>query len=382
MNMTDRIPFNKPFIIGKELYYISQCILKGHISGDGPYTRAVEQQLAKLLGARHVLLTTSCTSALHMAAMLCDLEPGDEVIMPAYCGAAAANAFHSVGAKLVFVDIEPGTLNMDMQDVAARLSDRTRVVLPRHYFGTACDMDSLLALTDGRDIRVIEDVAEGFGAGYRDRSLGTIGDFGAFSFHETKDLICGEAGALAINDPDLSERAEIIREKGTNRSKFFRGEVDKYTWVDIGSSYVPSDLLAAFLAAQLENVQAIQEQKRRLFSQYQEALSPLAERGLVRLPSIPPHSQTNHHGFFILVESESVRKSLLDFLADRDITAVFHFTPLHESAMGRSLGYATGMLPVTEEAGRCIIRLPFYHELRTEQLARVAAAIEEFFSNG
>jgi dTDP-4-amino-4,6-dideoxygalactose transaminase len=378
--MSDRIPFNKPFIIGKELYYISQCVLQGHISGDGPYSRLCERTIGELLGTQHVLLTTSCTSALHIAALLCDIEPGDEVVMPAYCGAAAANAFLSVGARLVFVDVEADTLNIDMAQVEASLTDRTRAILPRHYFGTACDMGSLLELTENRSIRVIEDVAEGFGARYRGKALGTIGDFGAFSFHETKDLICGEGGALVINDRAKYERAEIIREKGTNRRQFFRGQVDKYTWVDVGSSYVPSDLLAAFLAAQLEHVHEIQEQKRSLYELYLGALSPLADRGLIRFQTIPPGCQTNHHGFFLLVQSEQVRKALLAHLSSKGISAVFHFTPLHESVMGRGLGAGSAMLPVTEEISRRIVRLPFYHELREDQVLRVTRMIYEFFS--
>jgi len=378
--MSDRIPFNKPFIIGKELYYISQCILQGHTSGDGPYTKLSERTIGELLGAQHVLLTTSCTSALHIAALLCDIEPGDEVVMPAYSAAAAANAFLSVGAKLVFVDVEADTLNMDMAHVEASLTDRTRVILPRHYFGTACDMSRLLELTDNTRLRVIEDVAEGFGGRYRGKALGTLGDFGAFSFHETKDLICGEGGALAINDSAKYERAEIIREKGTNRSQFFRGQVDKYTWVGLGSSYVPSDLLAAFLAAQLEHVQEIQAQKRSLYEWYMEGLSPLAQRGLIQLQVIPPDCQTNHHGCFLLVQSEQVRKALLAHLFSKGISAVFHFTPLHESDMGKKLGYKSGMLPITEQVSRCIVRLPFYHELGADQVQRVTQAIDEFFS--
>jgi dTDP-4-amino-4,6-dideoxygalactose transaminase len=378
--MSDRIPFNKPFIIGKELYYISQCVLKGQTSGDGPYSKLCERTIGELIGARYVLLTTSCTSALHISALLCDIEPGDEVVMPAYCAAAAANVFLSVGAKLVFVDVEVDTLNIDMAHIEASLTDRTRVILPRHYFGTACDMSRLLELTEDRRIRVVEDVAEGFGARYRGKALGTFGDFGAFSFHETKDLICGEGGALVINDPAQYERAEIIREKGTNRSKFFRGQVDKYTWVDLGSSYVLSDMLAAFLAAQLENVHEIQAHKRSLYALYVEMLSPLAERGLIRLQAIPPDCQTNYHGFFFLVKAEQVRKALLAHLASKGISAVFHFSPLHESAMGRKLGYESGMLPITEEVSRCIVRLPFYYELRADQALRVAQTISEFFS--
>ncbi len=377
--MSHQIPFNKPSIIGKELYYVSHCVLQGQTSGDGPYSRRCERTIGELIGARQVLLTTSCTSALHMAALLCDIEPGDEVMMPAYAAAGPANVFLAVGAKLVFVDVEADTLNLDMAHVEANLSDRTRVILPRHYGGVACDMSRLRELTASRRIRVIEDAAEGFGARYHGKALGTLGDFGAFSFHETKDLICGEGGALVIKDPAYMERAEIIREKGTNRSQFFRGQVDKYTWVDVGSSYVLSDLLAAFLAAQLENFHQIQAQKRALYELYVRALSPLARRGLIRLQTIPPGCQSNHHGFFLLVQTEQMRKELLAHLAREGIAAVFHFSPLHESTMGRRLGYKAGMLPVTEEVSRRIVRLPLYHELGKDQVLRVAQTIHEFF---
>jgi dTDP-4-amino-4,6-dideoxygalactose transaminase len=377
--MSDRIPFNKPFIVGKELYFISQCVLEGKTAGDGPYSRRCEQTIGELVGARHVLLTTSCTSALHIAALLCELEPGDEVVMPAYCGAGAANVFLAVGAKLVFVDVEADTCNMDMAHVEASLTDRTRVILLRHYGGASCDMNRLQRLTEGRRIRVIEDAADGFGARYRGKALGTLGDFGALSFHETKDLMCGEGGALLVNDPAQYERAEVIREKGTNRSQFFRGQIDKYTWVDVGSSYVPSDLLAAFLAAQLEHFHEIQAKKRSLYEQYTEALSPLAALGLIRLQRIPPDCQINHHGFFVLVPSEQTRNALLAHLSSKGISAVSHYTPLHESVMGKRLGYESVELPVTEAVSRRVVRLPIYYELRADQVTRVARAILEFF---
>jgi dTDP-4-amino-4,6-dideoxygalactose transaminase len=379
--MSNPIPFNKPFIIGKELYYVSRCVLRGQSAGDGPYTRHCEKAIADLLGARHVLLTTSSTSALHIAAMLAGIEPGDEVIMPSYCGAAAASVFHSIGARLVFVEVDPDTLNIDLDHVEASLGERTRVILPRHYFGTCCDIDRLLGMRAGRPVRIVEDCAEAFGARYRDRALGTLGDFGAFSFHESKDVTCGEGGALVIRNDEAVELAEIIREKGTNRSQFFRGQVDKYTWVAAGSSYVPSDLLAAYLAAQLEHADEIFQQKRKLHAHYTGALQALVESGHVQLQTVLDGCASNHHGFLILVDSGTTRQALLAHLASRGISAVFHFTPLHESTMGRKLGYQTGDLPVTENVSRRIVRLPFFHELNTDDVDRVVQSVYEFYSS-
>ena len=378
--MSDPIPFNKPFIIGKELYYISQCVLRGQSAGDGPFTQQCQEMIGRLLDTPHVLLTTSCTSALHIAALLCRLEPGDEVIMPSYSGAAAASVFHGIGAKLVFVDIDPRTLTIDLDHTQRSLGAKSRAVVPRHYFGASCDMDRLQELLANTPARVIEDVAEGFSARYGGRALGTLGDFGAFSFHESKDVTCGEGGALVLRDAVDFERAEIIREKGTNRSQFFRGQVDKYTWVDAGSSYVPSDLLAAFLAAQLEHADEILTRKREIYEQYAAAFEPLAETGLVRLQSIRPECRTNHHGFLILVESEQHQAALIEHLADLGIAAVFHFTPLHESVMGRRLGYAPGDLPVTEAVSRQVVRLPFFHELTADDVRRVADGVYGYYS--
>ncbi len=380
--MSDPIPFNKPFIVGKELYYVSRSVLSGQTCGDGPFSRRCESVIADLIGADQALLTTSCGSALHIAALLCELEPGDEVIMPSWCGAAAANAFLSVGARLVFVDVEPQSLNIDLDQVEASLTDRTRVILPRHYFGTACDLERLAGLARARSIRLVEDATEGFGARFRGRAVGAWGHFGAFSFHETGEVTCGQAGALVIEDAGDLERAEIIREKGTNRSQFFRGQVDKYTWVDVGSSYVPSDILAAFLAAQLEHVDEILARKQALHTLYAEGLSPLVERGLARFQQIPRGCESNHHGFVLLGKSRDERDALIEHLARRGIAAVFHFTPLHESRMGRRLGYRPGALPVSEAVSRRLVRLPFFHELRDDEVSRVVAAVCEFFSVG
>ena len=378
MNAT--VPFNKPFIIGRELYYVSQCILHGQSAGDGPYTKRCQASIGQMLCARHVLLTTSCASALHMAALLCRLEPGDEVILPSYCGAAAASAFHAVGARLVFVEVDADSLNLSLDHLEDRLSDRTRVVLPYHYNGACCDMNRLRQIVDGREVRIIENAADAFGARYRDQALGTLGAFGTFSFHESKSLTCGEGGALVIGDDHDFERAEVLREKGTNRSQFFRGQVDKYTWVDVGSSYVPSDLLAAYLAAQLERSQEIFEQKRRIHDFYGDAFAPLVETGQVQRQHVLPDCQTNHHGFLLLVESEPVRAALIEHLATRGITAVFHYTPLHESSMGRRLGYRPGELPVTETVSRRVVRLPSFHDLTRPDAERVVRSVYEFYA--
>ena len=378
--MSADIPFNKPFIIGKELYNVSRAVLQGQSSGDGPYTRQCQATIADMLGAKHVLLTTSATSALHIAALVSEIEPDDEVIMPSYCSAAAANAFRSVGARLVFVEVDPATLTIDLDHVEASQSDRTRVVLPRHYFGTCCDMDRLLSMVKDRPLQIVEDCYDAFGARYRGQALGTLGDFGALSFHESNDVTCGEGGALILKSEEAFERAEIIREKGTNRAQFFRGQVDKYTWVDVGSSYVPSDLLAAYLAAQLEHAKEIFSQKQRIHERYTSGFRRLTDAGLVHQQAVLPDSQTNHHGFLLILDSESTRQALIDHLAKHDVAAVFHFTPLHESPMGQRLGYRKGQLPVTEDISRRVLRLPSYHEMTTDEIDRVVAAVYEFFS--
>lgn len=378
--MHDQIPFYKPFMTGRELDSISECVLQGQTSGNGPYTRLCERLIGNIIGSGHLLLTTSCSSGLHIAALLCDLEPGDEVVMPAYCSPVAANAFLSVGARPVFADVDSDTLNIDIEQVESCLTDRTRVILPLHYSGTACDMSRLLKITEDKTIRVVEDVSEGFGARYHGKALGCLGDFGVFSFHETRDPTCGEGGAIVINNPAQYERAEIIREKGTNRSQFFRGQVDKYTWVDSGSSYVLSDLLAAFLSAQLETFEQIQSQRRVLYELYLKTLAPLAERGLIRLPATPADCQINYHGLFFLVKTGQVRKDLLSHLNSRGISAACHFSPLHKSTMGKRLGYESVVLPVTEDVSRRIVRLPFYHDLGSHQVLRVVQTIFDFYA--
>jgi dTDP-4-amino-4,6-dideoxygalactose transaminase len=373
------IPFNKPFIIGKEIKYIKQSVDSGHIAGDGLFTKKCHSFLEKRLNARKVLLTTSCTTALEMAAILCGVKRGDEVIMPSYTFVSTANAFHLRGAKLRFVDIRQDTLNMDEGLIAAAVTGRTKVIVPVHYGGVGCEMDAIIKIAGKNRLYVVEDAAQGIGAAYKGRHLGTIGDFGALSFHETKNCICGEGGALLINNKRYIERAEIVREKGTNRSKFFRGEVDKYTWVDVGSSYLPSDLLAAFLYAQLENMDKITRRRREIFNFYSRELSPLSRDGVMQLPAIPSNCLPNYHMFYIMLESRKVRDGLLDYLKSKGIHTVFHYIPLHLSPVGRSMGYRKGQLPVTESASGRLLRLPFYYNLTGSETDRVVANIKRFF---
>ncbi len=373
------IPFNRPHTAGNEFLYMAQAIESGHISGDGTFTLKCRDFLEKRYGVPRVLLTASGTAALEMAALLCGVGAGDEVILPSFTFVSTANAFVLRGAKPVFVDIRPDTLNMDENHVKASIGPRTRVIVPVHYAGIGCEMDALEKLAEGCGARIVEDAAHGIDARYRNRPLGTIGSLGVLSFHETKNISCGEGGALFINDSSLVERAEILREKGTNRSKFFRGEIDKYTWVDIGSSYLPSDLLAAFLLAQLERLESITERRRRISETYREALTPLEDAGLLKLPIVPGHCQGNHHMFYLVLKTEEARDGLLKFLKSRGILAVFHYLPLHLSPMGRSFGGREGQLPVTESVSRRLVRLPFYNDLSSEDQETVIRSVQAFF---
>lgn len=377
--MKPRIPFNKPFIAGGELEYIADSVRCGRISGGGPYMARCEEFLEDLCGANRVLLTTSCTAAMEIAALLCDLEPGDEVILPPYTFVSTANAVLLRGARPVFVDIRPDTKNLDENLVEAAITARTKVIMPVHYAGVGCEMDVLNRIAADHGLRVIEDAAQGLGAGYRGRPLGTIGDFGAFSFHETKNVICGEGGALVLNRPEDVERAEVIREKGTDRAKFFRGEIDKYTWVDLGSSFISSDLLAAFLWGQFEQMDRIAAERRRISETYAEQLAPLAAAGHLELPVTPDHCASNHHMFYVLTREGKTRDALIAHLRERSILAVFHYVPLHASPMGRQLGYAEGQFPVSEDVSARLVRLPFYFELTPDVQRQVTAAVAEFF---
>lgn len=365
------IPFNRPFIAGKELYYIAQAVTYGNIAGDGHFTRACSELMEKRFGIHRILLTPSCTAALEMAAMLCNFGPGDEVILPSFTFVSTASAVVRLGAKPVFVDIRPDTLNLDETLVEQAITERTRAIFPVHYAGVGCDMDPILKIARKHDLLVVEDAAQGVGAGYRGRALGSLGQFGAFSFHETKNYICGEGGALCINDPQFVERAEIIRDKGTNRKQFFRGAVDKYTWVDVGSSYVPSELCSAFLFAQLEMLDSIADRRRRIYDFYREQLQPLEDEGLLRLPRVPADCSNNYHLFYVLLPEAEQRDELLTRLRAQGINAVFHYVPLHTSPMGEKYGYRIGDLPITEQLSARLLRLPFYYEITNEEQTRV-----------
>src|SRR5262245_37360784 len=377
--MTYRIPFNKPFIVGKELYYVAQSVLQGQISGDGPYTKKAQHLLQSAFGAHQILLTTSCTAALDLAAILADVREGDEVILPSYTFTSTANAFILRGARLVFVDCRPDTLNIDENQIEATITERTRVIAPVHYAGVGCEMDTILDLARKYKLMIVEDAAQGVNSKYKGRYLGTLGDIGTYSFHETKNFICGEGGAIVLNKPELVERAEIVREKGTNRSLFFRGQVDKYTWVDIGSSLLPSDILAAFLFAQLENMDLISRKRTQIYQLYESQLRPLAERGVVTLPTVPVDCESNYHMFYILLNSLAERTKLIEHLKAHGIHAVFHYIPLHTSPMGEAMGYRRGMLPVTERLSERLLRLPMYYEMHQSDVMCVTTAIFKFF---
>jgi dTDP-4-amino-4,6-dideoxygalactose transaminase len=375
-----KIPFNKPFTIGAELENIAAAVREGHLAGDGRFTRQCHQWLEQNLGAKRALLTHSCTAALEMAAILCDLKPGDEVIMPSFTFVSTANAFVLRGAIPVFVDIRPDTLNLDEKLVAKAVTRKTRAIAPVHYAGVACEMDEIMALARNRDLVVVEDAAQGVLAEYKGRKLGAIGHLGCLSFHETKNVISGEGGALLVNDERFVARAEIIREKGTNRAQFFRGEVDKYSWVDIGSSYLPSELIGAFLWAQLERAGDINANRLKLCAAYRNGLETLARRGLLALPRPEPAGiQGNGHMFYVLLKDLAMRSALIAHLKARGVHAVFHYVPLHSSPAGRKFGRAAGPLPVTDDVSDRLLRLPLYYGLTDTDAAAIVAAITEFF---
>ena len=373
-----KIPFNKPTIVGKELFYISQAIHNGYSAGDAGFTQKCHRLLESILKVPQVLLTTSCTHALEMTARLLDIQNGDEVILPSFTFVSTANAFVLSGARIRFVDIHPDTLNLNENQLEDLVTPRTRAVAVMHYAGVGCEMDRIMEVAQGHNLAIVEDNAHGLLGKYKGRFLGTFGAFGTLSFHETKNFICGEGGALIINDPDYIERAEIIREKGTNRSQFFRGEVDKYTWVDIGSSYLPSDLLAAFLFAQLEEREYIQAQRRTIWERYALHLKDWAARNEVQLPFIPAHCEQTYHLFYIILPDRNSRAQLIAQLKAKGILSVFHYVPLHLSPMGRKFGYQEGDLPHTESISERLLRLPFYNELTEEDQRQVIDAIQMF----
>jgi len=372
------IPFNRASLQGNELAQIREALDAGHISGDGPFTRRCHSLLQEVLGVFRVLLTTSCTHALEMAAMLLDFEPGDEVIVPSFTFVSTVNAFVLRGAQPVFVDVRPDTLNLDERLLEKAITARTRAIVCVHYAGVGCEMDAIMDIATRHHIPVVEDNAHGLFGKYRGQWLGTFGCLATQSFHETKNFSCGEGGALLINDPVFSERAEIIREKGTNRSRFFRGQVDKYSWVDVGSSYLPSDILAAFLLAQLENRERVQARRQQIWNTYRASLADWAGRHDVRLPVVPAHCEQAWHMFYLLMPSLTARQALIAHLTARGILAVFHYLPLHLSSMGVRFGGRPGLCPVTEDVSDRLVRLPFFFGLTGEQQDLVCEAVRSF----
>lgn len=372
------IQFNIPPQVGTENEYIKQAIAAHKICGDGEFTKKCNAWLEKRFNAQKVLLTTSGTTALDMAALLCDIQPGDEVILPSYTFSSTATAFVLAGAKLVFVDIRPDTMNIDENKIEAAITDKTKVIVPVHYAGVACEMDKIMEIARAHNLKVVEDAAQGVMSTYNGQALGTIGDFGCYSFHETKNYSMGEGGALVINDSAYNERAEILREKGTNRSKFFRGQVDKYTWVDFGDSYLPSELNAAYLWAQLEQADKINENRLQAWRMYYAAFKPLQEAGRLKLPCVPDGCVHNAHMFYVKLKDLPERTKFIAFLKERGICAVFHYIPLHSAPAGLKFGRFAGEDEYTTRESERLVRLPLYYGIGEEDVEKVIAAVREF----
>ena len=372
------IPFNKPYIAKNEFEYIRQAIESGHISGDGEFTKKCHQFLENALGVDKALLTTNCTHALEMAAMLLNLEEGDEVIAPSFTFVSTINAFVLRGAKPRFVDIRPDTLNIDERKIEAAINDHTRAIFVVHYAGVGCEMDPIMEIAQKHGLKVVEDNAHALFGKYKGKYLGTFGEMATQSFHETKNFSCGEGGALLINDPALIERAEIIREKGTNRSRFFRGQIDKYTWVDIGSSYLPSDIMAAILYSHFEQADFIQTKRKQIWETYKNTLSAWAVKNDVILPFIPDYCEQSYHIFYMLMPNLEIRQAFIKALKEQDILSVFHYVPLHSADKGMFFGYQEGDLPITEDISSRLVRLPFYNSLTDEEQDKVIQTILKF----
>jgi len=374
------IPFNIPPHIGTEQQYIGEAVANRKLCGDGAFTKRCSAWMEERFHAQKVLLTTSGTTALDMAALLCDLQPGDEVILPSYTFSSTATAFVLAGAKLVFVDIRPDTMNMDETKIEAAITDRTRVIVPMHYAGVACEMDVIMDIARRHNLKVVEDAAQGVMSTYKGQALGTIGDFGCYSFHETKNYTMGEGGALVINNPVYNERAEVLREKGTNRSKFLRGQIDKYTWIDFGDSYLPSELNAAYLWAQLERADKINANRLDTWNRYDSALRPLEEEGKLRLPVVPEGCVHNAHMFYIKTRDLEERTALIRFLKEKGITAVFHYVPLHSAPAGRKFGRFHGEDRYTTAESERLVRLPLYYGMADYDANAVISAVGMFYS--
>jgi dTDP-4-amino-4,6-dideoxygalactose transaminase len=372
------IPFNRPAMINNELEYIQDVIENGHLAGDGEYTRKSSALLEQITGVQKVLLTTSCTHALEMSAILLDIHPGDEVIIPSFTFVSTVNAFVLHGAKPIFADIRTDTLNLDETNFEKLITPKTKAVVPVHYAGVGCEMDTILPIARKHNIRVVEDNAHGLFGKYRGQNLGTFGDLATQSFHETKNISCGEGGAILINCAEMQDRAEIIREKGTNRSRFFRGQIDKYSWVDIGSSYLPSEVLAAILFSQLDSQEAIQQKRGQIWESYEKSLSGWAQRHDVRLPIIPDHCQQPYHMFYMLMPSLEIRTRFISFMKSKGVMCVFHYLPLHLSDMGVRLGGKPGDCPVTEDISDRLVRLPLFYNMEQKDLDYVIEQILSF----
>lgn len=372
----ERIPFNRPYMTGKELHYIAEAKFGNMLAGDGRFTKACHQWIEQRTGCAKALLTHSCTAALEMAALLLDLEPGDEVIMPAYTFVSTANAFVLRGAVPVFVDIREDTLNIDEKLIEQAITDRTRAIVPVHYAGVSCEMDMIMEIARRRGLKVVEDAAQGVMATYKGRALGAIGDLGAYSFHETKNVISGEGGALLVKDPAIAVRAEIIREKGTDRSRFFRGEVDKYTWQEVGSSFLPGEIIAAFLWAQFQEAELITAERLRCWNHYHDALARLELQGSIRRPIVPADCGHNAHMYYVLLNEELDRQTVLDRMKAAGVHTVFHYVPLHQAPAARRYARSSGPMQVTERQAQRLIRLPLWIGLHREQQARVVDALE------
>ncbi|WP_114327648.1 dTDP-4-amino-4,6-dideoxygalactose transaminase [Candidatus Colwellia aromaticivorans] len=373
--MENNIKFNQPLIAGNELKYVQEVLASGRLAGDLSFTKKCQTFMEQRFGAKKVLLTTSCTSALEMAAILCNIKEGDEVIMPSFTFVSTANAFLLRGAKIKFVDIRPDTFNIDENLIEQAITSKTKAIVPVHYASIACEMDKINAIAKAHDLFLIEDAAQAVDTQYKDQYMGTLGDAGTYSFHETKNFVAGECGALVLNREDWIERAEILREKGTNRSQFHRGHVDKYTWVDIGSSYVPSDLLAAVLLGQFEAMDTINNKRQSVAELYRQCLQPLADNGYFAMPIVPEHCTTNNHMFSLYCSSAALRNRLLKTLNKHNIQAVFHYIPLHNSPFAIEQGFNQQPLPVTENVADCLLRLPMYPGLSEQSVLAICQVI-------